>query len=301
MVGLPAIQRDAPDMRYLPTFSTSIVLPPNSTISTQDLATGVRRRRISQPLILESECAHTCRRIPRSNDKRRLNMSWKDIMHRVLPPIERLSPHVTSAYGVMRETKKGRKPHGGVDFNYFGGQAGINLEHPALRSPVTGVVTNAGEGTVGRIAIKDADGFTHEILHTDTRHIAVGDPVVAGQLIGTMGNTGAEDQHVHYQLKDPAGNNINPTDYWDRQGPVDPNPAPPAYIQEYQRYLQGSNGAVSPDRPDSFDSRFGNWPSWSFGFVRRSFRRLDVSPNRQYPTHSEPARAAGRRRQLDAW
>ena len=25
--------------------------------------------------------------------------------------------------------------------------------------------------------------------------------------------------------------------FWDQQGPVDPNPAPPAYLNEYQRYL----------------------------------------------------------------
>lgn len=132
---------------------------------------------------------------------------------------------------------------------------------------------NAGQGTVGRIAIKDKDGFIHEILHSDKRHVAIGDPVVAGQLIGTMGNTGTHDQHVHYQLKDPAGNDINPSAFWDQQGPVDPNPTPPAYLQEYQQYLQGTGGnefggaptppnnGPSPSRSASFSDRFGNWGS----------------------------------------
>jgi murein DD-endopeptidase MepM/ murein hydrolase activator NlpD len=130
-------------------------------------------------------------------------MSWRDIMRRVLPPIGDLSPEITSAYG----TTKGRKPpasipHGGVDFNYPIGQTGINLKHPALRSPVAGIVTtNPGEGTFGRIAIRDANGLSHEILHTDTQYVKRGELVGVGQPIGSMGNTGTKDQHVHYQLK----------------------------------------------------------------------------------------------------
>src|ERR1700721_1304395 len=109
--------------------------------------------------------------------ERRTDMSWRDIMRRVLPPIGDLSPEITSAYG----TTKGRKPpasipHGGVDFNYPIGQTGINLKHPALRSPVAGIVTtNPGEGTFGRIAIRDANGFSHEILHTQTQYVKRGD------------------------------------------------------------------------------------------------------------------------------
>ncbi|WP_433996300.1 hypothetical protein [Bradyrhizobium jicamae] len=77
----------------------------------------------------------------------------------------------------------------------------------------------------------------------------MGDPVAAGQIIGTMGNTGVKaanvesgDHHVHYQLKDPAGNGISPSDFWDEQGPIDPNPAPPAYLDQQQRYLRGVGG-----------------------------------------------------------
>ena len=96
-------------------------------------------------------------------------MSWDDVMRRMLPPIGGLSPHITSAYGVRR--KWGTSPHGGIDSNYNvgpNGQAGINLKHPALRAPVDGIVTNAGEGTAGRIAIRDANGLSHEVLHTPT-------------------------------------------------------------------------------------------------------------------------------------
>ena len=171
-------------------------------------------------------------------------MSWDDIMRRVLPPVGRMSPGITSAYGVIRD--EGTSPHRGVDFNYPVGRTGINLTNPALRAPVDGIVTNAGEGRYGTISIRDANGFSHEILHTHSRHVSVGDPVAAGELIGTMGNTGVNFKnpkeganHVHYQLRDPSGQAINPTDFWDQQGPADPNPASPAYLGEYQQYLQG--------------------------------------------------------------
>jgi murein DD-endopeptidase MepM/ murein hydrolase activator NlpD len=213
-------------------------------------------------------------------------MSWRDIMKRVLPPTGGISPEVTSAgaYGAIKgRTPPSSIPHGGVDFNYAVGQNGINLSHPQLRSPAAGIVTNAGQGTVGRIAVRDANGFSHEILHTHGRYVSVGDRVAAGQLIGTMGNTGTHDQHVHYQLRDPAGKIIDPTVFWDQQGAVDPNPSPPAHLQDYQQYLQhlgvsadnavgnapGAAGAplvrpneVRPsDRSDSFGARFGNWAS----------------------------------------
>jgi hypothetical protein len=109
-------------------------------------------------------------------------MSWQDIMRRVLPPAGGVSPHITSAYGATNRPPGSTNPHRGVDFNYDvgpNGQRGINLQHPALRAPVDGVVENAGEGNVGRIAIRDKNGFLHQILHTYTRHVAIGDPVVA--------------------------------------------------------------------------------------------------------------------------
>jgi murein DD-endopeptidase MepM/ murein hydrolase activator NlpD len=166
-------------------------------------------------------------------------MSWQDIMQRMLPPIRGVLPHITSPYGASEGRPLGSSnPHRGVDFNYFGRQSGINLTHPALRSPVTGIVTKAGQDKYGTVTIRDANGFSHTILHTDSQHVTVGDPVASGQLIGTMGNTGAVQQHVHYQLKDPAGNLINPSAFWDQQGPVEPIPNPPAYLQEYQKYLQ---------------------------------------------------------------
>ena len=119
-------------------------------------------------------------------------MSWKDALRRMLPPAEGFQPHTTSPYGAIR--KHVTSPHRGVDGNYNvgpNGQQRINLRHPALRSPVDGIVTNAGEGSAGRIAIRDADGVSHELLHTQRQYVSIGDRVVAGQMLGYDGQHGS--------------------------------------------------------------------------------------------------------------
>ncbi|WP_371933053.1 M23 family metallopeptidase [Bradyrhizobium sp. CCGUVB23] len=124
-----------------------------------------------------------------------------------------------------------------------------------MRSPVNGVVEHAGEDQWGTISIRDNNGLRHQILHTNSRHVKVGDVVAAGQVIGTMGNTGLFDkdgnpgqQHVHYQIKDPSGNVFDPGAFADAQGPFDPIPAP-AYIPEYLRYRQNGD-IMRASRPE---------------------------------------------------
>ena len=114
-------------------------------------------------------------------------MSWQKVMERILPPIRGVYPHETSRFGAV----KGRKPpssipHKGADFNYAVGQTEINLTNPEVRAPVTGTVTSAGQGGYGRIAIRDANGLSHEILHTQSQKVKIGQKVFAGESIGTM-------------------------------------------------------------------------------------------------------------------
>ena len=159
-----------------------------------------------------------------------------------------------------------------------------------MRSPVDGVVENAGEDKWGTIAIRDKNGLLHQILHTNARHVKIGDPVAAGQLIGTMGNTGVfrrdgtpGDPHVHYQIKDPEGRLMDPSAFADALGPFDPNPASPAYIPEYGQYLQSARAvpatppkdvqiltrmpAGSPSR-SAFDTKPPEVPNVGPGFTR---------------------------------
>lgn len=142
-------------------------------------------------------------------------MSFNDAMNRILPPSSGVFAHITSDFGENRVSG----PHGGVDFNYQGGQSGINLTNPAINSPIGGTVIFVG-GQYGTIKIKDKQGNSHEILHTNSQHVRIGQQVSAGDVIGTMGGSGPNGpdqypQHVHYQMKDLQGQLINPQAWWD--------------------------------------------------------------------------------------
>lgn len=148
--------------------------------------------------------------------------SFDDVMRIMLPPQNGVAPHMTSDFGPR--TINGRADdHGGVDFNYVGGQNGVNLRHPVVHSPVSGVVEYGdGQGSYGTVKIRDDQGNLHEILHLDSRSVRATDPptrIEAGDPIGTMGGRGpggASDyaQHVHYQMRDPNGRIIDPEAFW---------------------------------------------------------------------------------------
>lgn len=142
--------------------------------------------------------------------------SFEQTLRVMLPPQGEIAPHVTGHYGEQR----GARVHGGTDFNYVGGQTGINLAHPAVHSPVAGVVTLSG-GAFGTVKIRDAQGYSHEILHLDARQVEAGQTVAAGDPIGTMGGRGPDGpaqyaRHVHYQLRDPQGALVSPEAFWNR-------------------------------------------------------------------------------------
>lgn len=142
--------------------------------------------------------------------------SFEDAMRIMLPPQAGVAPHVTGHFGEHR----GERTHGGTDFNYVGGQTGINREHPVVHSPVAGVVTFSG-GDFGTVKIRDAQGHSHEILHLQGRVVESGQTVAAGEVIGTMGGRGPRGadqyaQHVHYQLRNPQGEVVSPEDFWNQ-------------------------------------------------------------------------------------
>jgi murein DD-endopeptidase MepM/ murein hydrolase activator NlpD len=167
-------------------------------------------------------------------------MKFEDIMNLILPPVGGVRSHITIPSGDYGAGEaQGRRypskiPHGGVDMSYIGGQtAKINQSHPDVHSPVSGTVTGVGEGNTKAITIRDANDFFHQILHTQTQSVIKNQKVFAGDKIGAMGNSGTQDQHVHYQIKDAKGNRVNPHAFWNQ------------YLSEYQRYLDaiGANGS----------------------------------------------------------
>lgn len=184
--------------------------------------------------------------------------SFDDAMRTMMPPQNGTNPHITSHFG--HRTLNGRDDnHGGVDFNYVGGQNGTNLQHPTVRSPVSGVVVyGEGQGSYGTVKIRDDQGNTHEILHLDSRSVRVTDPptrVEAGDPIGTMGGRGPNGpnqypQHVHYQVRDPNNNLVDPEAFWNnpqrRQGQETPQTQPPAAQPDARTAQPPAQNTVPP-------------------------------------------------------
>lgn len=106
---------------------------------------------------------------------------------------------VTSTY----MTEDGRPTpgaHGGID---IGGD-----ENSPIPSPIAGEVVDLGSGYGSGyghyIQIRDSNGNYHLIGHCNDQYVSVGQQVKPGDIIGTLGNTGASTgPHIHYQIDPP--------------------------------------------------------------------------------------------------
>lgn len=140
--------------------------------------------------------------------------SFASVLKWMLPDNGGIAAHITGTFDEMRGTTM----HRAIDFNYEGGQRGLNMQFPPVFSPVDGEVTFSG-GQYGTVKIEDANGFSHEFLHLQDRVVSQGQRIAAGDQIGTMGGRGPNSatqyaRHVHYQLKDTDGNFIDPAEFW---------------------------------------------------------------------------------------
>ncbi len=198
--------------------------------------------------------------------------NFQQTMERMLPSQGKVDPHITGHYGEQRA----RGPHGGTDFNYEGGQTGINRQHPTVHAPISGTVTFSG-GQYGTVKIRDAQGNSHEILHLDSRSVKEGDTVRAGDPIGTMGGRGPNGasqyaQHVHYQMHDANGKAVSPETWWNRGQQVDASARDQAQrgngtlrqgdhgseVRELQQHLNRLGIRDAQGRPLAEDGRFGD-------------------------------------------
>lgn len=209
-------------------------------------------------------------------------MPYQDVMNVILPKQGNHSAHITGHYGEHRA----KGPHGGSDFNYEGGQAGLNLTHPEVHSPIAGEVTFVG-GQYGTIKIRDAEGNSHEILHTQSQSVKVGQHVQVGDPIGHMGGRGPDGatqyaQHVHYQMKDAHGRPINPETFWrDREiGRVNqPVPAAThAHADTSHVVREGDRGAIVRSLQESLNA-----------LGARDERGSPLSPDGHFGVHTKEA------------
>lgn len=111
---------------------------------------------------------------------------------------------------VYNEALKDWRSHSGVDF-----EAKIGEE---VKASAKGVVESVFDSNMGRCVIIDhQNGFRTMYANLEeTEKVKEGDEVMAGDVIGTVGNTALGDitdlEHVHFEMiKD--GNNVNPAEY----------------------------------------------------------------------------------------
>ncbi len=118
-------------------------------------------------------------------------------------------PHhgkITSRFGYRRNpfTNKGREMHSGIDIKGNTGEA--------IKATAAGKVVHAGyKGQYGRvIIIEHSNGWETRYAHLSKTKVREGQRVEAGQIIGSLGNTGrSTGPHLHYELLS-HGTKINP-------------------------------------------------------------------------------------------
>ena len=86
-------------------------------------------------------------------------------------------------------------------------------EGTTVKSISKGTVTaSAYDSSAGNyIKVVDSSGYEVTYMHLKERHLSAGDTVEIGASIGKVGNTGSSTgAHLHLEIKDNAGNRVNP-------------------------------------------------------------------------------------------
>ena len=130
-----------------------------------------------------------------------------------LPGIGAVAPTtgpVTSGFGPRWGTF-----HNGTDF-------GAPIGTPLLAAKSGTVVASGPASGYGLwIRIKTDDGYLLEYGHNNANYVQVGQRVVAGQVIGEVGNRGySTGPHLHFGVQNPAGQWIDPVPWLAANGVI---------------------------------------------------------------------------------
>lgn len=210
-------------MDYLPHIYTKygmwVITSVSHDISGDDWTTSVSARFICQNLLALDED----RQRVRSGAVRRTlstnnNMSPDEYNRRFDPDDDGyampLNGTITSDYGERRSYG----PHEGIDID---GQIGDPIR-AAGRGTVTRADTVDNSNAGKWVEITHDDGKRTRYMHMDQVLVQDGQRVEAGQLIGTVGNTGSarplpgasgDGSHLHYEIIGEDGSPINPIDF----------------------------------------------------------------------------------------
>ncbi|WP_107987397.1 M23 family metallopeptidase [Rhodococcus sp. OK519] len=122
----------------------------------------------------------------------------------LLPPrpavVQPVAGFLTSSYGPRWGTH-----HNGIDI-------GADMGTPIL-SAADGVIVDAGpaSGFGLWVRVQHTDGTITVYGHVDTFVVNVGQPVLAGDLIATVGNRGqSTGPHLHLEVWNPSGYQVDP-------------------------------------------------------------------------------------------
>jgi murein DD-endopeptidase MepM/ murein hydrolase activator NlpD len=128
----------------------------------------------------------------------------------VIYPIQDIDAPVTSGFGYRTHPITGEKKlHNGIDI-------GIPEGTPIF-APADGKVTTSNETEAGgkQLIITHDNGYKTGYSHLDYRFVVNGQRVKQGQQIANSGATGrVTGAHLHFTLKDPSGNMIDPQKYY---------------------------------------------------------------------------------------
>ncbi len=109
-----------------------------------------------------------------------------------------MGPRTSSSYGLRRHpiSKVTKKHHNGIDL-----AAPIGATIRAIASGHV-IFAEIFGGYGNFIVIKHADGLTSSYGHCNTTLVRVGQRVLAGDVIGTVGNTGhSTGPHLHFEIR----------------------------------------------------------------------------------------------------
>ncbi|MFR9802686.1 M23 family metallopeptidase [Pseudonocardia sp. RS010] len=101
---------------------------------------------------------------------------------------------------------------------------GLDIAAPIgtpIRVPLDGTVISSGpaSGFGLWVRVRHADGTITVYGHIDRTLVAVGQRVSAGEIIAAVGNRGqSSGPHLHFEVVDPSGSNINPTPWLTARG-----------------------------------------------------------------------------------
>lgn len=126
------------------------------------------------------------------------------LRNRMIPPVE---GKITSKFGTRTHPITGASDsdHNGIDI-----AAAMGTE---VKSPAPGIVESVYYNSLGgyQIIIKHNNGYTTGYAHLQPTTIKEKEKVKRSQVIAKTGNSGSSTgPHLHFTLKDPSGNFIDP-------------------------------------------------------------------------------------------